>query len=140
MKKMLILLAAFTLTAGVVSAQTQPAKPDQAQIQRAKKLGEQRTKKTPEQRAEARAANLSKSLGLSAEQTEKVRQLNLAQAKEMDAIRAKNAENRQKAKATRDRHDTQLKAILTADQYAKYEQQRTERMANRRGARMKARG
>ncbi|QIL77421.1 multiple ligand-binding protein 1 [Hymenobacter sp. HDW8] len=135
MKKMLILFAAFTLTAGAAFAQTPAAKPAQGRAQRG-----QMANKTPEQRAEARAANLSKSLGLSAEQTEKVRQLNLAQAKEMDAVRAKNVENRQKAKAARDRHDAQLKSILTADQYAKYEQQRTERMANRKGGRMKARG
>ncbi|SMB91169.1 hypothetical protein SAMN00120144_0650 [Hymenobacter roseosalivarius DSM 11622] len=139
MKKMLILLTAFTLTAGAVSAQTQTARPAQGRAQRAKMSPEQRVKKTPEQRAEASAANLSKSLGLSAEQTEKVRQLNLAQAKEMDAVRTKNAENRQTAKATRSRHNAQLKAILTADQYAKYEQQRTERMANRKG-KMKDRG
>ncbi|GAB2475045.1 hypothetical protein GCM10011375_23790 [Hymenobacter qilianensis] len=137
---MLILLAAFTLTAGAASAQTQPTKPAQAQTQRGKKSADQRTKKTPEQRAEARAANLSKSLGLNAEQTEKVRQLHLTHVKEMDAVRAKDIENHQKGKATRDRHEAQLKTILTADQYAKYEQQRTERMANRKGGRMKVRG
>jgi hypothetical protein len=132
MKKMLILLAAFTLSAGAASAQTQVAKPAQARAQRAKMSPEQRGNKSPEQRAEARTAQLSKSLGLNADQTEKVRQLNLAQAQEMQTLRTKNAANRQEAKATRDRHEAQLKAILTADQYAKYDQQRTERMSNRK--------
>lgn len=133
MKKMLILLAAFTLTAGAASAQTQAAKPAPGRAQRG-----QMANKTPEQRADARTQQLTKSLGLSADQTEKVRQLNLAQAKEMQTLRAKSAANRQEAKATRDRHEAQLKAILTTEQYAKYEQQRTERMDKRKD-RMKAR-
>lgn len=132
MKKMLILLAAFTLTAGAASAQTQAAKPARAQRG-------QMANKTPEQRAEARTAQLSKSLALNAVQTEKVRQLNLAQAQEMKAVRTKNAANRQEAKAARDRHEAQLKAVLTADQYAKYDEQRTEKM-NKHKDKRKARG
>jgi Spy/CpxP family protein refolding chaperone len=134
MKKMLILFAAFTLTVGAASAQTQASKPAQARIDR-----NQKDNRTPEQRAEARAQQLSKSLGLNADQTEKVRQINLAQAKEMQAVRTKSAANREEAKAARDRYEAQLKAILTADQYAKYDQQRTERI-NKRKDRMKARG
>ena len=76
MKKMLILLAAFTLTAGAASAQTSAATPAQGRAQRG-----QMANKTPEQRAEAQAQRLAKSLNLTADQTEKVRQLNLAQAK-----------------------------------------------------------
>jgi Spy/CpxP family protein refolding chaperone len=134
MKKMLILLAAFTLTAGAANAQTSAPTPAPIRIDR-----DQVGNKTPEQRAEARTQQLAKSLSLTAEQTEKVRQLNLAQAKEMQAVRTKNAANREEAKAARDRHDAQLKAILSADQYTKYDQQRTERM-NKRKDRMKARG
>jgi hypothetical protein len=57
----------------------------------------------------------------------------------MQAVRTKSAANREEAKAARDRYEAQLKAILTADQYAKYDQQRTERI-NKRKDRMKARG
>ena len=131
MKKMLILLAAFTLTAGAASAQTPAAQPAPVRAQKAKK--------SPEQRAEARTTQLSKSLNLSPDQTAKVRQLALAQTQEMQAIRAKNAANRQEAKALRARHDDQLKAVLTTEQYAQYDQQRTERMTKRKD-KMKARG
>lgn len=134
MKKMLILLAAFTLTAGVASAQTQAATPAQGRAQRG-----QLANMTPEQRAEAQTKRLSASLGLNADQTEKLRTLNLTQAQKMQKLREKNAANRQEAKAARDQHQAQLKAILTADQYAKYDQQRTERL-NKRKERMKARG
>ena len=131
MKKMLILLAAFTLTASAASAQTPAAQPAPVRAQKAKK--------SPEQRAEARTTQLSKSLNLSPDQTAKVRQLALAQTQEMQAIRAKNAANRQEAKALRARHDDQLKAVLTTEQYAQYDQQRTERMTKRKD-KMKARG
>jgi hypothetical protein len=134
MKKMLVLLAAFTLTVGAASAQTQAAKPAQGRTQRG-----QMANMTPEQRAEVQTKRLSTYLALNTDQTEKLRKLNLAQAQKMQTLRDKNAANRQEAKAARDQHQAQLKAILTADQYAKYDQQRTERM-NKRKDRMKARG
>ncbi|GAA3929530.1 hypothetical protein [Hymenobacter algoricola] len=131
MKKILILLAAFSFSAAAVSAQTVTTKVKSKD----KKEQVGKTPKTPEQRADHMARRLTKSLQLTTDQTARVRQLYLAQAQEMQARGAKYAAENNKAgrhadkKASRERYDAQLKQILNADQYNKYAQQRAERMS-----------
>lgn len=132
MKKMLVLLAAFALTAEAASAQTaQPGRMGQGRM-----MGRQDV--TPEQRADQMAQRLTAQLGLSTDQTAKVREIALAQAQEGQALRSKYATAGSREglgpdlKALRDKYDTQLKSVLTPDQYAKYDQQRDDRMDKRK--------
>ncbi len=125
MKKMLLLLAAAALTAGTASAQTTTPmqRPDRGQMQQA----------TPEQQAD----RLTKQLGLSADQRTQLVTMEQARRTEMQTMRGQMQNGgdrtamRQNMESMRDKYDTQLKGILTADQYTKYEQQREDRMDNR---------
>ncbi|GAA3996026.1 hypothetical protein GCM10022408_03250 [Hymenobacter fastidiosus] len=131
MKKILLLLAAFSFSAGVVSAQTVTTKA------RHKGKHEQAGKaaKTPEQRADHAARRMTKSLNLSDAQAAQVRQLYLAQAQEKQADRTRYAADANKAgrragmQADRQRYDARLREILTADQYTRFAQQRVEQKA-----------
>jgi hypothetical protein len=78
---------------------------------------------TPEERAEAQTLMMKEKLGLSEEKLEKVRAINLKYAKVMDPtiqgsdgpmMKGSVASNRQAQK------DGELKAVLSADEYAKY--------------------
>lgn len=128
MKKILVLLAAFSISAGVASAQTAAQTKLKAKTERTDKAH-----KTPEQKAEHAAKRLAEKLNLSAEQTEKVRQLHLARYQQVQAKRAQQAtagkskEQRHALKGEKAQYEAQLKQILTADQYAKYAQLRAEK-------------
>jgi protein CpxP len=142
MKKMLALLAAVALTAGAASAQTTtttstaPTNHEGHMGQR----GQGRMNMTPEQRADMQAQRLTKQLGLSADQTTQVRAIALAEAQEMKTMREQaTASTDRKAgmeqmKATRDKYDAQLKAVLTPDQATKYAQMRDHKMDKRQEA------
>lgn len=137
MKKLLVILAAFSLSAGVASAQTAPtkvkykAKTDQAA----------KAQKTPEQKADHKAKQLAQKLNLSAEQTEKVRQLHLSRYQQLQANRAKyatagkSAARKQEMKTDKAAYEAQLKQILSAEQYTKYAQLRAERMEKHKAQR-----
>lgn len=132
MKKMLALLTAVLLTAGAAAAQTAPASPGRLQ---------QRADLTPEQRADMQVQRLSKQLSLTADQTPKVRAIALAQVQELQALRGKYAAagSRQgmgaELKAAQGTFETQLKEVLTADQYSRYAQLREDRQDQRRETR-----
>jgi protein CpxP len=137
MKKVLVLLAAFSFSAGIASAQTAPAKGKH----KGKTEQAGRSQKTPEQKAEQKAKHLAQQLNLSAEQTEKVRQLHLARYQEMQANRAnyatagKTDARKQEMKADKAKYEAQLKQILSADQYTKYAQLRADKMEKHKGQR-----
>jgi protein CpxP len=146
MKKMLVLLAAFALTAGAASAQTTPATttaPMGGHQGHMGQRGQGRMNMTPEQHADMQAQRLTQQLGLSAEQTTQVRAIALAEAQEMKTTRDQAmASTDRKAgmeqmKATRDKYDAQLKAVLTPDQATKYAALRDQKMDKRQDA-MKA--
>ena len=135
MKKMLILLAAAALTTSAASAQTTPmSRPNSGRTQQA----------TPEQQAD----RLTTQLGLSADQRTQLVTLEQARRTEMQTLRSQmqaggdRTAMRQNMQTMRDKYDTQLKGILTADQYTKYNQLREDRMENRgnRKTKMKAKG
>lgn len=92
------------------------------------------TPKTPEQQADHFTRQLTQKLALSTDQAQRVRQLNLAYQQEQQAAKAKygtdhkNLAKRQEMKALRDRFETQLRQVLSADQAAKYAQLREEKM------------
>lgn len=91
---------------------------------------QEKVSKDPEERAKARTERMTKELGLSPEQAAKVDAINLKYAdkgaelrKEQEAART---EARKEAKAMRDAHDVELKAVLTPDQYTKWTARKEE--------------
>lgn len=135
MKKFLVILAAFSFSAAAVSAQSLPAKAAHGQH----RMKADKANKTPEQRADHAAKSLTKQLGLSAAQTEQVRQLHLSRAKEMQAYKAQASttpatkrQHHEAMKGKKAQYQAQLKQILSADQYAKYTQLQSDRMTKRK--------
>ena len=133
MKKTLVLLAAAALTIGGAAAQT-TAPTDAGATTRPGQHGRgNRASLTPEQRADRQAQRLTKELSLSADQTGKIKQMELARGQEMQALRGQAAEDsdratrRQTMQTMRTKYDAQLKDILTPDQYTKYGQMQDNR-------------
>ncbi|TGE21161.1 Spy/CpxP family protein refolding chaperone [Hymenobacter metallicola] len=116
------LLAAFALTIGAAAAQTQPSTPPVG--------GREHRQGTPEERATRRSQKLTQELGLSADQSSRIKQILLTRDQEMQALRtqgkpAEGASREQfgaQMKANRAKYDAQFKEVLTADQYTKYTQ------------------
>ncbi|WP_151088216.1 hypothetical protein [Hymenobacter baengnokdamensis] len=107
MKKFLLPLLAFALSATAASAQ------DGGRPQR-----------TPEEMAARQMQGLTKQLGLSADQSAKVQPVLLARDQEMMAMRAQmqagtadRAQLRSQMQANRTKYEDQLKAILTPEQF-----------------------
>lgn len=87
--------------------------------------GDSHTPKTPEQRADAYAARMEKSLGLSAEQKTKVHDLALNRAKQMDELRTKYKGQdksvwKDERKKVRDDFHAGMKSVLSPEQYTKW--------------------
>lgn len=82
-----------------------------------------------------RGAEMLKDLNLTADQQTKVEALYKAQREKMDAARSANGDdrtkNREAMQAMQADTETQLKGILTPEQYTKYEAKRAEMMKNR---------
>lgn len=131
MKKLLLPLLAFVLSATAASAQMAPGQ-DGGRPQR-----------TPEEMASRQTEGLTKQLGLSADQSAKVQQIMLARDQEMMAMRGQmqagtgdRKQMREQAMAGRVKYDEQLRAVFTPDQLAKYNTMQTNR--RERGMEMKA--
>ncbi|MBL7953250.1 MAG: hypothetical protein JNM62_16200 [Flavobacteriales bacterium] len=97
-------------------------------------------RKTPEERARMRTEHMTKDLGLSAEQATKVQAINLKYADQGEELRkereADRAEARNDGKALHDAHDAEMKAVLTPEQYGKWQAKKaamkTKRMEKRK--------
>ena len=132
MKKTLMLLAALAFTtAGTSFAQTAPTT---TQAHHGKGGHHQ----TPAQKADKMAHHL----GLSADQRAKVEQLLLARQQEGATLKAKYGADRKagraEMKAAHDRYQSQLKTILTPEQYAKMDQMKSQHHGHGRdGGKMK---
>ncbi len=96
-------------------------------------------KMTPEQRATKTSQRLTQQLSLSADQTAKVQAILLAQGQEMEAIHTKYASStdrkaaKPEMKAAKEKYDAQMKAVFTAEQYAKYNQMRDQQAQKQKG-------
>jgi protein CpxP len=127
MKNSFFLLAALALMSAAAQAQTAPAAPAQTAPQSGRSL------RSPEQQAEGQAQRLAKELNLTADQQTKVQQLMAAQRQETQtAIQNAGGDRRamgQAMRAGRDKFNGQLKTVLSADQYTKYQQIMAERRA-----------
>lgn len=111
MKKIFLMLA-FVAGAGIVAnAQTQPVK-------------------SPEQRAQHRAAALSKKLNLNSDQSAKVNAIFAQQALQMDSLKANKSADRKAnfvaRKAIFTNTDARLNAVLTPEQQTAYASLKTE--------------
>ncbi|WP_310395018.1 hypothetical protein [Hymenobacter sp.] len=143
MKKSLLLLA--VVAASVTSSFAQapaaspaaPAQPGAGQPQ------------SPDQQADRRAQYLAKELSLSADQQAQLRPILLAQRQELQAFRGQLGGGGRRPgvgkelKATQAKYDAQIKAVLTPEQYAKFDQLKDDRRDNLReqranGQRLKA--
>ncbi|MCB2379383.1 DUF4890 domain-containing protein [Hymenobacter sp. BT635] len=114
------LLAAFALTIGTAAAQTQPAAAPSGP-------GREYRQVSPEERATRRTEKMTKELGLSADQSSRIKQILLTRDQEMQALRgqgkptaATRGQMGSQMKANREKYDAQFKQILTAEQYTKY--------------------
>jgi Spy/CpxP family protein refolding chaperone len=133
MKKTLALLAALAFaTAGTSFAQTTPATAAQAH-----KGKGGHGPKDPAKMADHKAGKMAKELGLNADQEAKVEQLLLARQQETQALKTKYAADknagRAEMKASHEKYQAQLKAILTPEQYAKFDQMKDEHHGHGKG-------
>jgi Spy/CpxP family protein refolding chaperone len=127
MKKAFVILAALALTSvGSTFAQTAvaPARPA----------------KSPEQRADRLGQYFAKQLSLSPDQEARFEPILQAQLQEMQGLKEKYpAGNRRGAgpelKAAKAKYDEQFKAVLTPEQFTKFEQIRQEQVQKMRDRR-----
>ena len=84
----------------------------------------EKTNVTPGERVAKRVEMMEKSLDLTPEQVTKLQELQTQFAKDREQVRTAAKENRQEMKTKMDAYDTQLKSILTPEQYQKYQNQR----------------
>jgi len=85
----------------------------------------QRPMLTPEQRADKQTDMMQKNLSLTADEVTKVKQINLDYWTQVDQMRKNNTDPQTmhtQMKTLRDKHDADLKAVLTPDQYTKFTQ------------------
>jgi Spy/CpxP family protein refolding chaperone len=137
MKKLLLLLATVAATAGTGFAQapTTPPTPAQAGAQ-----------KSPDQMVERRVQYLTKELSLTADQQAKLTPILVAQRQEMQTLRSqvqtggRRIGMAQDLKAAQARYDTQIKAVLTPEQYTKFTQMKEEQKDKLRERRASGQG
>ncbi|MBL8000366.1 MAG: hypothetical protein JNL05_00270 [Flavobacteriales bacterium] len=117
-----IVLAAGILIAPLAVAQGKPGK----------------EQKTPEERAKRHTERMTQELGLTAEQSAKVGDINLRYVDVLADLKASGQDKevmKEQGKALRDKRDEELKLVLTAEQYSKMmtlrEQKRKEAKAKR---------
>jgi Spy/CpxP family protein refolding chaperone len=127
MKKTLLLFAALGFaTAGAGFAQTTTTAAPNTKM----KAKQDKPKKTPEQKADKGASKMARELGLNPDQEARVEQILLARQQEMQRLKAKYGQDRKAGqadvKAAKTRYNAQLKEVLTADQFAKYNQLKDE--------------
>lgn len=95
---------------------------------------------TPEERAKRTTDQIKEAVGLNADQEKKVYDLQIEQGKQMTKMREEMQASggdfssmREKMTTMRAEQDKKLKAILTADQWTKYEKWQEERRSQRGG-------
>lgn len=116
---------------------------------------ENREKLTPEQQAELQVKKMTLELDLNAKQQAEIKKIALEQAKKREAKKTEWKANKEAGKSlSKDEkfamknqmldnqiaHKSEMKKILTSEQYAKWESKQTERkdkMQNRRGSKEK---
>jgi protein CpxP len=118
MKMLNVLLVGIALFAGLSSASAQ-----------------EKSKKTPEQRAELHTERLTKELGLSADQRTKIAEFNLGVALKNESIRNNsNIPQETKISSLKSNNEARkmmIKTILTEEQIKKFEELEAKKDANK---------
>lgn len=149
MKKLFAALSLGMLVVGSSYAQTTTPQQNQNPRSVQRDAMKNRAQKSPEEMAQKRTDKLAQKLELNASQTNQLQALNQRHAQEMKAMREshratgeKTAEEKAKMqearKASHDKWQTELKGILTPQQFAKYEADKAE-MKQKRGEGKKGR-
>jgi len=123
---MTLFLSIFCASMTIAQQQQQDRKADQQKEQRvAQKKGQQgqQTKATAEERAARKVDAMKKSLNLSDEQATKLQSVQTQYIKDQDQARASKSGNQQDWKTKKDNYDSQVKSILTPQQYQQYQAQ-----------------
>jgi len=103
-------------------------------------FAQEKKQRTPEERAQKATEKMAKELNLSEEQKEKVLEINLQKAKEMQQLKEEMKVLKEKRKKLRDEHAEQMKSVLSEEQYQKYLQMREEMKKKHQEKRMKHHG
>lgn len=102
---------------------------------------QEKGKATPEERAAMQTEWLKTKLSLNSDQEAKISTINLKYAREMDPV-LKGSDGKfaklKKAKAVNEKKEAEYKAVLTSDQYATYQQMKSE-LKDEMKSRMKSR-
>lgn len=89
-------------------------------------FAQQKEKRTPEERAAKQTEMMTKELGLTESQASRIKVINLEAAQRMESLRAANETDKKKIieqkKAINTDRLNSLKAVLNAEQIAKYEE------------------
>ncbi len=96
----------------------------------------QNQKKTPEERAANQTAWMQKNLGLTGDQFTKVHDIILASARSQENVNTAAGNNTGARQKIAKNRDEQIKNVLTADQYTKYQahvEEMKQKMMERRG-------
>jgi len=132
------LLAVITMCAPSVNAQTAPSTAPPAPGAPPPGGPAGRPMLTPDQRAQKQTEMMQKNLSLTPDQVTKVKQINLDFQTQMDQLRTNTSVTPQdkhaQMKTLRDKHDADIKAVLTPEQQAKLEQMQQNRGPQAPGA------
>jgi len=115
--------------AGMTFAQQQNQKVTQPKEQQvASKKGQkgQQVKATAEERAAKQVETMKTSLNLSNDQVSKLQPIQSQYVKDQDQARGAKKGNQQDWKTKKDAYNTQVKSILTPEQYQKWQTQRAD--------------
>ena len=120
MKKIVLMMAMTVLATGAISAKTPAAFVQQGQGQA-----------SPEERADRQLTMMTETLTLTADQTTKLKPIILARSTEQSALRQKMQGGDREAlmgeyRKLNEKYNAQIKAVLTAEQYTKYEENQAQ--------------
>jgi periplasmic protein CpxP/Spy len=143
MKKLIAALSLSMLVAGSAYAQTTTTQQDRKPRSEMRGAMQNKAQKSPEEMAQMKTDRMAQKLELNTSQKNQLQALNLRHAQETKAMREshkatgeKTAEQRtqmqEARKASHDKWQTELKGILSAEQFAKYEADKAE-MKEKRG-------
>lgn len=97
-------------------------------------------KHTPQERAEKLTEKMTQELGLSAETKAKVSEINYEKARKVEQLRNEAIADKERKKEARQKlkqeHETQLKAVLTPEQFEKWLKLREEMKQKHKEKRM----
>jgi predicted component of type VI protein secretion system len=128
MRKLFLVLSLAVLGTGVASVESMGKdRVKGKRVEARTHVFQQGNPGTPQERAEQLTASMTQELSLTADQTAKVKEINLSRFNEQREMRQKARASgdreavREQMQTMRKKYDDQMKAVLTEEQFAKYE-------------------